>query len=109
MIAVQPEVPNLFEDIEEPVEFDIAHKRLVQNMIPIIMFIGLLSEFFVTRMKRVFSHGLIRTWKKPKSICCMERSEVDFVRVSLRKQFLHYSGNKILGLYNTNCPLLRER
>jgi hypothetical protein len=48
MLSVQPGVPNLFENIEEPVELDITHQRLVQNMISIVMFLGLLSEFFVT-------------------------------------------------------------
>lgn len=51
MMSVQPGVPNLFENIEEPVEFDITHKRLSQTMIPIVMFMDLLSEFFVTGMK----------------------------------------------------------
>ncbi len=59
MISVQPGVLNLFENMEEPVEFDITYKRLVRNRLPIVLFMGLLSECFVTRMKGVSGNAVI--------------------------------------------------
>ena len=51
-MSVQPGVPNRLENIEEPVEFDNTHKMFIQNMIPIIMCMDLLSGFFVMGMGR---------------------------------------------------------
>ena len=56
---------DLLEFVQQPVEFQVADDRRIQDMITIIVGMDLLFEFFVSGF---FSHGAIIAWKRKDDI-----------------------------------------